>query len=36
MRALFAYGEAQGRAGDRWRRGLRPIGSIEPTTAASR
>ena len=32
MRALFAYAEAQGRAGGRWREGLRPIGSIEPAT----
>lgn len=30
MRALFAYAEAQGREGGRWREGLRPIGSIEP------
>ncbi len=36
MRALFAYGEAQGRAGNRWRDGLRAIGSIEPTTQPTR
>lgn len=30
MRALFAYGQAQGRAGDRWRDSLPTIGSIEP------
>jgi hypothetical protein len=34
MRALFDYGYAHGRAGDRWREALRPIGSIEPTPAA--
>jgi hypothetical protein len=31
MRALFAYGEAQGRQGGRWISELRPIGSIDPT-----
>lgn len=36
MRALFAYGEAQGRDGGRWRSGLRPIGSIEPTSQPPR
>jgi hypothetical protein len=30
MRALFAYGEGFGRDPARWRRTLRPIGSIEP------
>lgn len=34
MRALFEYGRAQGRTGDRWRARLRPIGSIEPSPAA--
>ncbi|WP_230169272.1 patatin-like phospholipase family protein [Roseomonas sp. CECT 9278] len=29
MRALFAYGEAQGRQGGRWISALRPIGSID-------
>lgn len=29
MRALFAYGEAQGRSGARWIEALRPIGSID-------
>ena len=29
MRALFAYGEAQGRQGGRWIDALRPIGSID-------
>jgi hypothetical protein len=29
MRALFAYGEAQGRSGTRWIEALRPIGSID-------
>ncbi len=29
MRALFAYGEAQGRSGARWIETLRPIGSID-------
>jgi hypothetical protein len=33
MRALFAYGEAQGRQGGRWIEALRPIGSIDPTAA---
>ncbi len=33
MRALFAYGEAQGRQGGRWIDALRPIGSIDPTAA---
>ncbi len=31
MRALFAYGEAQGRQGGRWLDALRPIGSIDPS-----
>lgn len=34
MRALFDYGYAHGRAGDRWRETLRTIGSIEPSPAA--
>ncbi|WP_137124290.1 patatin-like phospholipase family protein [Roseomonas sp. HF4] len=34
MRALFAHGEAQGRAGDRWRDRVRTIGSIEPARPA--
>lgn len=34
MRALFAYGYAQGASGDRWRDRLRTIGSIEPSPAA--
>jgi hypothetical protein len=29
MRALFAYGEAQGRSGARWIEALRPLGSID-------
>jgi hypothetical protein len=33
MRALFAYGEAQGRQGGRWLDALRPIGSIDPTAS---
>jgi len=33
MRALFAYGEAQGRQGGRWISALRPIGSIDLTPA---
>ncbi|NMJ43651.1 patatin family protein [Roseomonas sp. JC162] len=35
MRALFAYGQEQGRRGDRWRDSLRPIGSIEPAMPAN-
>lgn len=35
MRALFDYGHAHGRAGDRWRDKLRTIGSIEPSVAAA-
>lgn len=34
MRALFAHGVAQGRAGDRWLDRLRTIGSIEPARPA--
>lgn len=30
MRELFEYGRRQGLSGDRWRTGLRPLGSIEP------
>lgn len=29
MRALFAYGEAQGRSGNGWIESLRPLGSID-------